>query len=242
LAALHRINGQVWDYLGGEIALKCRLGIEFLRQRRGSLESLRGANTVRITRPTPSPIVRVVRSRTLFWRLFHSFWLLLPVGGLGCVGGLGFLYVGVRARRASWWLAGVIYLVLGLSAFVIVGIAGKGTAVASAAAGVWFALWLVSIVHACIVNVGWLRWLVINTPPAGASAMAANTGDGWLSAPSDPPPHVSWEPPVPTYPAQFPSTIIESPIRQPPPVGPVRPDDDPPPAPRNGPAQRAVAG
>jgi serine/threonine protein kinase len=58
--------------------------------------------------------------RSAWWRLLHSWWA-LPSLMLGLFTWLGFLYVGVRHRRRSWFLMGVGYLLLaiGLIALLI---------------------------------------------------------------------------------------------------------------------------
>ncbi|CCH16270.1 Conserved hypothetical protein [Micromonospora lupini str. Lupac 08] len=41
----------------------------------------------------------------------------------------GFLYVGLRARRPTWWIAGIVYLVIGWTAFATIcenGVTGEG--------------------------------------------------------------------------------------------------------------------
>ncbi|TCB90984.1 hypothetical protein E0H26_26205 [Micromonospora zingiberis] len=92
------------------------------------------------------------------WRLKHSWWLLLPVLGLSCLGGVGFLYVGLRARRPAWWIAGIGYLLIGWTAFILTGEAQRGSGLADWMAGLVLVVWITSIVHAFMINSAWLRW------------------------------------------------------------------------------------
>ncbi|GGN20526.1 hypothetical protein FHR83_002015 [Actinoplanes campanulatus] len=72
--------------------------------------------------------------------------------------GAGFLYVGIRARRLNWSIAGVVYSLLSISA----GIWGSSVPPEALASYLAFTLalivWLASIVHALVINNQWLRW------------------------------------------------------------------------------------
>ncbi|MEH0970651.1 helix-hairpin-helix domain-containing protein [Micromonospora sp. CPCC 205546] len=93
------------------------------------------------------------------WHVLQSWWLLLPVLGCSCLGGFGFIYVGLRARRAAWWVPGIVYAVVGWAAFMLVGGSDKENAVSDWAVGVLLAVWASSILHAALINPAWLRWL-----------------------------------------------------------------------------------
>ncbi|MFC4145738.1 type II secretion system protein GspK [Micromonospora mangrovi] len=118
------------------------------------------------------------------WRLLHSWWLLLPTLGLGCLGGIGLVYVGVRARRPGWWIAGIGYLVLGWATFVIVGEAQKGTVLINVAVAAWLAIWIAGFVHALVINPAWLRWRAAYRP-------WYQQPTGWTGSP----PFQGWPPP-----------------------------------------------
>jgi DNA uptake protein and related DNA-binding proteins len=111
---------------------------------------------------------------SLGWRIRHSLWLLIPALGVGCLGGLGFLYVGIRARRPAWWIAGICYLVLGWASFIVVGESPQQSTVG--AVGVWVFLftYLASLIHAGVINGAWLRWRANWVP--------------WYAQPTAPPP------------------------------------------------------
>ncbi|MGK5520633.1 ComEA family DNA-binding protein [Micromonospora sp. URMC 107] len=112
--------------------------------------------------------------------MLQSWWLLLPVLGCSCLGGFGFIYVGLRAGRAAWWIPGIVYAVVGWTAFVLVGESDKESAVSDWAVGVLLAVWIASILHAALINPAWLRWL---TQRRARSAAATWPGGGYPLAP-----------------------------------------------------------
>src|SRR5690606_28849676 len=116
--------------------------------------------------PTPGhPHGGSTRPETqLSWRVRHSWWLLLPLLGCSCLGGFGFLYVGLRAKRPAWWLPGIVYLIVGWTAFIVVGEVEPETIAADISVGVMLATWVGSIFHACLINPAWLRWRAAHTP------------------------------------------------------------------------------
>ncbi|WP_426506284.1 helix-hairpin-helix domain-containing protein [Dactylosporangium sp. McL0621] len=126
-----------------------------------------------IGRTEPSPA-------SLGWRLRNSWWVLLVVLGVGCLGGTGFLYIGITARRPAWWGLGVAYLVLPWAGLVAINRLGEDSQVSTAIAVTYFALWFASIVHALVLNGSWLRWRAANRPWFEASSPPA--------APLAPPP------------------------------------------------------
>ncbi|MFI6262180.1 ComEA family DNA-binding protein [Micromonospora sp. NPDC051006] len=101
---------------------------------------------------------------SLGWRIRHSLWLLLPIAGCGFLAGAGFLYIGLRARRTAWWIAGIAYLVIGWTSFATIGESDKTGALSTVATVVLLAMWVASIVHGCVVNSSWLRWRADHLP------------------------------------------------------------------------------
>ncbi|WP_422745607.1 ComEA family DNA-binding protein [Micromonospora sp. WMMD754] len=98
------------------------------------------------------------------WRIRHSLWLLLPIAGCGFLAGAGFLYVGLRARRRAWWVAGIVYLVVGWTSFATVGEADKTSILSTVATVVLMGVWVTSIVHGFVINPSWLRWRAGHVP------------------------------------------------------------------------------
>lgn len=117
---------------------------------------------------------------SLKWRVLHSWWLLLPVLGFSCLGGFGFIYVGLRARRPAWWIPGIVYTVLGWTAFILVGEAEQGSATNNWSVGLVLAVWMGSILHAALINSSWLRWR------AGYRPWYAQPAAAWRGGPYPP--------------------------------------------------------
>lgn len=123
------------------------------------------------------------------WRLLHSWWLLLPIFGMSCLGGFGFLYVGLRARRAAWWIPGIVYTLLGWTAFVVVGESDEESAVSDWAVGLLLAVWAATILHGALINSAWLRWRAAYRPWYAQQAGATPwPGGAYPTGPLAPPP------------------------------------------------------
>ncbi|MBU2669836.1 helix-hairpin-helix domain-containing protein [Actinoplanes bogorensis] len=127
----------------------------------------------------------------LSWRLAHSVWVLAPILSLGCLSAVGFLYVGVRARRPAWWIPGIVYSLIANVTFFTGAGAGEGSIRENVTYALLFTSWAVSIAHAFIINSAWLRWRAGYRP--------------WYNQPPTPyyGPPVGAEPPVHTPPHPF---------------------------------------
>ncbi|MFF3865571.1 ComEA family DNA-binding protein [Micromonospora sp. NPDC001898] len=150
-----------------------------------------------------APPVRSPRGG-VWWRLLHSWWLLLPIFGFSCFGGIGFLHVGIRARRSDWWIPGILYLLAGWGGFIGGGVVEKGSAASAYCFGLWFAAWVVSVLHALGVNVFWLRWR------AGRRPGYAQRAPGWPG--SAYPPGALAPPPGPPVGGGFGSPVSGPPV------------------------------
>jgi hypothetical protein len=91
-------------------------------------------------------------------RLRHSWWLLWPILGFSCLGGAAFIYLGVRTKRAGWWIAGVVYLTLGWTAIYTLRDADPDGQLYRWAMGLAIGVWVAAIVHAIMINASWQRW------------------------------------------------------------------------------------
>ncbi|WP_161594997.1 helix-hairpin-helix domain-containing protein [Verrucosispora sp. SN26_14.1] len=180
------------------------------------------------------------------WRVLHSWWLLLPIVGMSCLGGFGFLFVGLKARRAAWWVSGIAYLVLGWTAFILVGELGE--TVTDWAVGGVLAIWMTSIVHALVINPSWLRWRagyrpwyaepggpyppVALAPPPGAPGTSYPPQTGWTPPPRQAfPPTTAYPPVTGAQPPAYPPAPLSSDFPPPLPDYPSALSEYPPPLP-----------
>jgi uncharacterized membrane protein YqaE (UPF0057 family) len=112
--------------------------------------------------PRPRPIApgpavqRAAARRGVGWTLVHSLWV-LPALLFGMGTWISFGYIAARHQRRSWLIAGVGYLVLAVTAFVLVGSgpeSGTGPGSGRTIAGLVLALvlWQAGLIHALWVN------------------------------------------------------------------------------------------
>ncbi|RBY84317.1 helix-hairpin-helix domain-containing protein [Blastococcus sp. TF02A-26] len=100
------------------------------------------------------------------WRRRHSRWLLGPILGFGMVTWLSFLYIGRKAKRTDWLVAGVVYAVATAVCFFFTeGTEGPNGEPNEWLGGALVALWGVGVVHALASNRAWLIWRSRNTTP-----------------------------------------------------------------------------
>lgn len=104
----------------------------------------------------PGPRTWPNARRTAGWTFVHSLWL-LPTLAFGLGTWIAFGYIGIRHQRLRWLLVGVIYLILEVVAFVLVGSApdnGNGPTTLGVGIGLLIGclVWLGGFVHAMWVN------------------------------------------------------------------------------------------
>lgn len=93
------------------------------------------------------------------WRLRHSLWLVVPVLSVGLLTWAAFLYVGVRARRPAWWIAGIVYA----AALAVVTVLDEtsarhpGEPTSGWGGALLLAIWVAGSLHAIFINREWLR-------------------------------------------------------------------------------------
>jgi hypothetical protein len=104
-------------------------------------------------------------------RIWHSLWLAVPFLSCGLLGGLGLVYVGIRARKRSWWIAGVVYLVVVTGSFSISGSVDPESPTYGWVLQVPLTVLLVCICHCIVVNGGWLRWWAARASAAGTAPL-----------------------------------------------------------------------
>ncbi|GIF75079.1 helix-hairpin-helix domain-containing protein [Asanoa siamensis] len=121
--------------------------------------------------------------RGFWWRLGQSSWLLLAIGGLGCLGGGAFIVLGAVMRRRSIWISGILYVAVAFPAYIAFGTVAEGSTAYEWITGVLALAWLFSAVQAFFVNAEWLRW---RTRP-GAATPPLVPPPGYATAPPDRP-------------------------------------------------------
>lgn len=136
------------------------------------------------------------------WRLRHSIWMVGPILSLGILTWASFLYIGVKARRPDWLIAGVIYAIAAGVLFFFTdetpSPAGTPGGAADWVGGSILALWVAGIVHAVLSNKSWLRWRARNTLP------------WYLTTPTAAPPPVPWAHNSTPLPPQLAATGVDS--------------------------------
>lgn len=132
----------------------------------------------------------------MWWKLGHSLWVLVPVVSFGCLGVAGFLYVGLRARRPSWWIAGTVYSAVGGLCLYWSSTYPDSSDFGTLLALFWMLVWVVSVAHAVAINSSWLQWLAAQRAPRPVPWVHPQT---YAPAPMPPPAH----PVQPVVPSQY---------------------------------------
>lgn len=92
---------------------------------------------------------------TLGWNIRQSWWLLVPVGTFGFLGGAALLVVGSRAKRPLWWILGLVHITLSGVALALLDGVGVQEEIAT-----WLLLtcWLAGSSFAVAINPEYLRF------------------------------------------------------------------------------------
>ncbi|TJY72494.1 helix-hairpin-helix domain-containing protein [Arthrobacter sp. CAU 1506] len=92
---------------------------------------------------------------TLGWNIRQSWWLLVPVGTFGFLGGAALLVVGSRAKRPLWWILGLVHVTLSGVALALLDGVGVQEEIAT-----WLLLtcWLAGSSFAVAINPEYLRF------------------------------------------------------------------------------------
>jgi len=130
------------------------------------------------------------------WRLQHSVWMLGPIVSFGMITWASFLYIGVRARRRDWQVAGVLYAIGVVIVLIFTPSSDSNGAPASGSAADWtagllIALWVAGVTHAFLSNKSWLRWRAQNSTPWYVTGGAEVRGGHKTPGPSSLPPQLS---------------------------------------------------
>ena len=95
------------------------------------------------------------------WRRRHSLYVVWALAfGMGCV---SLVYAGGRAKRRDWITWGLVYGVLVVGAFTLVGVTAPDDPTAESSTGqtigsvAFFAIWVSSTVHVFVTRKEWLR-------------------------------------------------------------------------------------
>jgi hypothetical protein len=103
--------------------------------------------------------VQRVAPPSVGWRIARSLWLLFPLCGCGCLGGLALVFVGAYVRKVSWWMSGIGYFLVSGVAFAVTGAVSEKSVAVDISVGVLLLVWLACLTQCCVVNVWWLRIL-----------------------------------------------------------------------------------
>ncbi len=120
-----------------------------LRRRRESYAPV-VAPSVRVAAPSRTSNVSVT-SRGRRWELLHSLWIAWTFT-LGIFSWVAFIYIGLRVRRITWILWGLLYLTPLMGYIIASETAGLGSGLAQTLIGVTIVAGFFSIVHAFLVR------------------------------------------------------------------------------------------
>lgn len=110
------------------------------------------------------------------WRTQSSLWVLTSVLGLGFLGFAGFLTIGVKARRAQWLFAALLWLVASVAVYAVNWDEPPPDAVLGGYYWVLIPLaWALQIVHQVMTRREWLTWRA-HHPTAYERRAAARAG------------------------------------------------------------------
>jgi|SRR5690625_3014021 len=94
---------------------------------------------------------------TTGWKIMNSLWILLTLVPLGLLAYAGFFFIGLRANNRKWLVAGMIYLCIIMSSFVIIGWADRDHILTDIFVSVLLVAWVSCIIHSFAVRQRYLN-------------------------------------------------------------------------------------
>lgn len=101
--------------------------------------------------------------RSIGWVLLNSVGILWPIFSVGALGGIAFLYRGIRMRKRGWIITGAIMLAMGISFFAM--IPGNGVKSINGSTGLYdllmvgvILMWFGGPAAIALTNRSWLRF------------------------------------------------------------------------------------
>jgi len=96
------------------------------------------------------------------WEILRSLWLIWLFGPFALTAFISFLYIGIRAGRNKWTIAGIIYLFGALTVLYILGGIEEDGIIVDFLAGLSLSIWLFAMIHGFLARKEYLRIIAKN--------------------------------------------------------------------------------
>lgn len=99
------------------------------------------------------------------WEWRHSLWLIWLLFPFGFLSYISMFYIGVRARKMKWIIAGFIYLLIVVQAFIVMEVFPEEHVIYDLSLGLLIFGWISNCVHAFLARIEYLTFLARQIAP-----------------------------------------------------------------------------